>query len=208
MCWRGACGDRGTEWRTGASRARDRSGLLRERHGLDPRAHASGRSSNSLAGVTTWMASRRRAHPWCDRRHFTTATRSSRCRSNRRTTSMVSTRPWCTVIDRVLVDAARRAGAEIAFETELAQPRPKRQRSRLRHSPQEWSCARASGVGRARDWGRWRTVHGRSSRRRGMLSHRSSCDRRDLYVLVQITGIDGYHWSYGEGVSASADPDQ
>jgi 2-polyprenyl-6-methoxyphenol hydroxylase-like FAD-dependent oxidoreductase len=114
--------------------------------------------------------------------------------------------PRRTVIDRLLVDAAREAGAEVAFETQLV--------DLVRDAD-----ARVCGV-RVRD-GRDREqqlsaelvigadgVHSTVARLAGASTYRTG--RHATGVLFNYwsgTGlVDGYHWYYNPGVSAGAIP--
>ena len=112
--------------------------------------------------------------------------------------------PRRTVIDRVLVDAARRAGAEIAFETHLID---------LVRAGNGRVCGVRLRDGRAEERqvsaelviGADGVIDGRSSRRRGMLSNRPSCHRRDLQLLGRH-GIRRISLVLPPGVSAGAIP--
>jgi flavin-dependent dehydrogenase len=113
--------------------------------------------------------------------------------------------PRRTVIDRLLVDAARSAGAEIAFETQLVDllrsdndrvcgVRLKDGHERERHVSAELVIGAdgvRSTVARLVGAGCYRT--GR---------HATGV----LFTYWADTGIDGYHWYYRPGVSAGAIP--
>jgi menaquinone-9 beta-reductase len=113
--------------------------------------------------------------------------------------------PRRTVIDRVLVDAARRAGAEIAFETHLI-------------DLVRADSGRVCGV-RLRD-GRAQERHVSAALVIGADGVRSTvarlvgagCYRTGRHATGVIftywadTGFDGYHWYYQTGVSAGAIP--
>jgi flavin-dependent dehydrogenase len=113
--------------------------------------------------------------------------------------------PRRTVIDRVLVDAARRAGAEVEFETQLVDlvragsDRVCGVRVRDAHERERQVSA---GLVIGADGVRSTVARlvGAESYRRGR--HATGV----VFAYWSETGIDGYHWYYREGVSAGAIP--
>jgi flavin-dependent dehydrogenase len=113
--------------------------------------------------------------------------------------------PRRTVIDRVLVDAARRAGAEIAFETELVDlvrgdsGRVCGIRLRNGHAlERQVSAGLVIGADGVRS-----TV----ARLVGAECYRTGRHATGvIFTYWSGTGVDGYHWYYREGVSAGAIP--
>jgi len=113
--------------------------------------------------------------------------------------------PRRTVIDRVLVDAARRAGAEVAFETHLLglvrglNDRVCGVRIRSdREREHEVSAGLVIGADGVRS-----TV----ARLVGAGCYRTGRHATGvIFSYWSNTGFDGYHWYYGTGVSAGAIP--
>jgi flavin-dependent dehydrogenase len=113
--------------------------------------------------------------------------------------------PRRTVIDRLLVDAARQAGAEIAFETELV-------------DLVRAGNGRVCGVRLAEGHDRQRQVSAElvigADGIRSMVARLvgAECYRTGRHATGVIfaywsdTGVDGYHWYYNTGVSAGAIP--
>jgi flavin-dependent dehydrogenase len=113
--------------------------------------------------------------------------------------------PRRTVIDRVLVDAAQKAGAEVAFETHLVdlvratngrvcgvRLRDGRERER------QVSAALVIGADGVRS-----TV----ARLVGAETYRTGRHATGVvFSYWKDTGFDGYHWYYGTGASAGAIP--
>jgi 2-polyprenyl-6-methoxyphenol hydroxylase-like FAD-dependent oxidoreductase len=113
--------------------------------------------------------------------------------------------PRRTVIDRLLVDAARTAGAEVAFETHLVDlvragnGRVSGVRLRDGRAPErQISAALVIGADGVRS-----TV----ARLVGAECYRSGRHATGgIFSYWSDTGIDGYRWYYGAGVSAGAIP--
>jgi flavin-dependent dehydrogenase len=113
--------------------------------------------------------------------------------------------PRRTVIDRVLVDAAREAGAEIEFGTRLVD---------LLRTSDGRVCGVLLSDGRERDR---RVSAGLVIGADGIGSSvvrlvGAECYRRGRHATGAIfsywsgTGVDGYHWYFGAGVAAAAIP--
>ena len=143
--------------------------------------------------------------PWSERRRFTTATRSSRSEIKPQHDIDGLYAPRRTVVDRLLVDAAQQAGAEITFETQLVDlvradngrvcgVRLKDGQDRERQVSAELVIG-ADGV------------HSTVARLVGSECYRTG--RHATGVLFSYwsgPGFDGYHWYYNPGVSAGAIP--
>jgi flavin-dependent dehydrogenase len=113
--------------------------------------------------------------------------------------------PRRTVIDRVLVDAARHAGAEIAFETTLidlirrADGRVAGVRIRDRHDRERDVSA---GLVIGADG-----VHSTVARLAGSEPYRTGTHATGvIFSYWSGPAFDGYHWYYNPGVSAGAIP--
>ena len=160
--------------------------------------------SNSPAGAFS-KESKRPARLWSDRRRFTTATRSSRCRSNRSKTLKVSTHLGV-----------------LSLTGCLSMPRNKPvQRSHSKRNSSIWSapttvaspvCASKIGQDRERQVSAELVigadgVHSTVARLVGSECYRTGHHATGVvFSYWSGPGFDGYHWYYNPGVSAGAIP--
>ena len=193
-----------------ASASRSSTGGVRRRHRFHPRPDARRRAAAVPVGPARPQSSRPGTPPIRGRCSTTPTSESVQVSIRPSPASTPCTRRGATVLDRILVDAAAEAGAEVLHGTTVTDLLPRRHGGRV-----GWRGRARTPRRRHRRARRARFTVGADGIR-SVVAQRAGHRVRPagpvasavLYRYFAGLAADGYEWAYGDGSGAGLDPDQ